>query len=69
MKVKVKHWGIVETIVEVDDKFEDTLPAFERYDDDKYEKLVEELNHILSHEIPEEIHCVKTLDDELIYEN
>lgn len=69
MKVKVRHWDIIETVVEVDDKFEDALLAYECYDDDKYEKLVEELNDVLSHEIPNEIHCVKTLDNELIYEN
>lgn len=69
MKVKVRHWGIIETIVDVDDKFEDALSAYECYDDDKYEKLVEELNDVLTNEFSNEIHCVKTLNDELIYEN
>lgn len=43
MKVKVVYIGRVETEIEVDDKFKETLPAWEDGNDDLFDKLSDEL--------------------------
>ena len=68
MKIKVNYYGYHTTEVEVDDKFEDTLPAYERGDDDTYESLSDELHCLLVHQIPGEICRVSDSDNNTIYE-
>lgn len=43
MKVKVVYIGRVETEIEVDDKFKETLPAWESGNDELFDKLSDEL--------------------------
>ena len=43
MKVKVVYIGRVETEIEVDDKFKETLPAWEDGNDELFDKLSDEL--------------------------
>lgn len=68
MKVKVGYYGVRIVEIEVDDKFAEALPAFERYDDNTYEVLTEELHQILAPQIPGDICYVNNENDELIYE-
>lgn len=51
MKVIVKHWGIVETEVEVDNKF-DNLRGYNFDTTGKNDKLMDELLESLLHEVP-----------------
>lgn len=68
MKIKVSYTGIVTKEVEVDDKFADAIPAYERGDDDTYESLSDELHCLLVREIPGEICRVEDADNKTIYE-
>lgn len=68
MKIKVSYIGIVTEEVEVDDKFADAIPAYERGDDDTYESLSDELHCLLVREIPGEICRVEDADNKTIYE-
>jgi hypothetical protein len=68
MKVKVSYYGYHTTEVEVDDKFKDTIPAYERGDDDTYESLSDELHYLLARQIPGEISSVSDSDNNTIYE-
>lgn len=69
MKVKVAYYGIVEKVVEVDDKFVDILPAWDSGDEDRYDKLSSELHTELARDIPGEISQVFEVDSgELLYE-
>lgn len=68
MKIKVSYTGIVTKEVEVDDKFADAIPAYERGDDDTYESLSSELHCLLVREIPGEICRVDDADNKTIYE-
>lgn len=43
MKVKVAYIGKVEKEIEVDDKFQKALPAWEEGNDDLFDKLTDEL--------------------------
>lgn len=43
MRVKVVYIGRVETEIEVDDKFKETLPAWKNGNDDLFDKLSDEL--------------------------
>lgn len=51
MKLKVIYIGKVTTEIEVDDKFAETFPAWERGDNDTYEKLTDELVEIINPQI------------------
>lgn len=68
MKVKVRYYGYHTKEVEVDDKFADTVPAYERGDDDTYESLSSELHCLLVREIPGEICRVDDANNQTIYE-
>lgn len=68
MKVKVSYYGVRTVEIEVDDKFAEALPAYERFDDDTYEALTEELHQILAPQIPGDICHVDNENDETIYE-
>ena len=70
MKVIVKHWGIVETEVEVDNKFNN----LRRYNFDttgKNDELMDELLESLLHEVPasiDEFFHVRAEDGEILTE-
>lgn len=69
MKVKVAYYGVVEKVVEVDDKFAGILPAWDRGDEDKYDELSSELHNELIKEIPGEISQVfEEESGDLLYE-
>lgn len=69
MKVKVAYYGVVEKVVEVDDKFAGILPAWDSGDEDKYDELSSELHNELVKDIPGEISQVfEEESGELLYE-
>lgn len=68
MKLKVVYIGKVETEIEVDDKFAETLPAWERGDDDTYEKLSDELIQIINPQIDGDLSQIFDNSGELICE-
>lgn len=70
MKIKVKHWGIVERTVEVDDKF-DALRGYNFGDTDKGDELMDELIDTVLHEVPadvSELYNIATDDGEILTE-
>ena len=68
MKVKVCYFNTAE--VEVDDKFADAIPAWERGDYDTFEALTDELHQFLTltTQIPGVICGVDDEDGNVIYE-
>lgn len=68
MKVKVNYYALNTAEIEVDDKFADAVPAFERGDYNTFEALVDELDRVLSPQIPGDICCVDDENGELLYE-
>ena len=66
MKVKVCYCNTAE--IEVDDKFADALPAYKRGDYNTFEALADELDQVLSSQIPGDICSVDDENGELIYE-
>ena len=54
MKVIVKHWGMVYTPVEVDDKF-NSLRGYNFNSTDKEDVLMDELIDTVLHEVPASI--------------
>lgn len=52
MKVKVRYYGMVEEVVDVDDKFKEILPAWDSGDDDKYDELTDDLIQVIKSQIP-----------------
>lgn len=68
MKVAVAHRATVTTVVEIDDKFAEALPAWENGDDETYTNLIDELHEILCRKVTGEICQVFTEDDEVLYE-
>ncbi len=70
MKVAVKHYGIVETLVEVDDKF-NHLRGFNFNSTEEQENLMDELLGILLRTIPVDIddfYNVSAEDGEILTE-
>ena len=65
MKVKVCYYNTAE--IEVDDKFADAVPAYERGDYNTFKALVDELDQVLSFQIPGDICGVDDENGELIY--
>lgn len=68
MKVKVRYIGVVETEMEVDDKFAGAITAWENGDDDTYEKLTDELVGIVNREIPGDLSQIFDSNGELLCE-
>lgn len=68
MKVTVYYYGICSEEVEVDEKFTDTLPAFERGDDDTYVSLTEELYQTLDRQVGGDIHSISDADGNTLFE-
>ena len=68
MKVKVNYYALNTAEIEVDDKFADAVPARRHGDYDTYEALVDELDQVLSSQIPSDIYGVDDENGELIYE-
>lgn len=69
MKVKVAYYGIIEKVIEVDDKFSDALPAWEREDEERYDELTSELHQIVKKEVSGDICSVYDENSgDLIYE-
>ena len=66
MKVKVCYYNTAE--IEVDDKFADALPAYKRGDYNTFEALADELDQVLSSQVPGDICSVDDENGELIYE-
>ena len=67
MKVKVNYYALNTAEIEVDDKFADAVPAYERGDYNTFEVLVDELDQVLSSQIPGDICGVDDENGELIY--
>ena len=67
MKVKVKYYALNTAEIEVDDKFADAVPAYERGDYNTFKALVDELDQVLSSQIPGDIYGVDDETGELIY--
>lgn len=67
MKVKVNYYAFNTAEIEVDDKFADAIPANKRGDYNTFEALVDELNQVLSSQIPGDICAVDDENGELIY--
>lgn len=69
MKVKVAYYGVIEKVVEVDDKFADALPAWERGDEERYDELTNELHQAVRNEVCGDLCSVYDEESgELIYE-
>ena len=66
MKVKVCYYNTAE--IEVDDKFADALPAYKRGDYNTFEALADELDQVLSSQVPGDVCEVDDENGELIYE-
>ena len=66
MKVKVCYYNTAE--IEVDDKFADALPAYKRGDYNTFDALADELDQVLSSQVPGDICSVDDENGELIYE-
>ena len=66
MKVKVCYYNTAE--IEVDDKFADALPAYKRGDYNTFDTLADELDQVLSSQVPGDICSVDDENGELIYE-
>ena len=66
MKVKVCYYNTAE--IEVDDKFADALPAYKRGDYNTFEALADELDQVLSSQVPGDVCSVDDENGELIYE-
>ena len=67
MKVKVNYYALNTAEIEVDDKFADAVPAYERGDYNTFRTLVDELDRVLSPQIPGDICGVDDENGELIY--
>ena len=67
MKVKINYYALNTAEIEVDDKFADAVPAYERGDYNTFEALVDELDQVLSPQIPGDICGVDDENGELIY--
>lgn len=70
MKVKVKHWGIVERTVEIDDKF-DALRGYYFGDTGEGDELMDELIDTVLREVPasvDELYNIATDDGEILTE-
>lgn len=67
MKVKVNYYALNTAEIEVDDKFADAVPAYERGDYDTFKALRDELDQVLSFQIPGDICSVDDENGELIY--
>ena len=67
MKVKVNYYALDTAEIEVDDKFADAVPAYERGDYNTFEALADELDQVLSSQIPGDICGVDDENGELIY--
>lgn len=68
MKVTVSYYVLNTAEIEVDDKFAEAIPAWRRGDYDTYEALIEELERVLSPQIPDEICAVDDENGDVIYE-
>ena len=66
MKVKVCYYNTAE--IEVDNKFADALPAYKRGDYNTFEALADELDQVLSSQVPGDVCSVDDENGELIYE-
>ena len=66
MKVKVCYYNTTE--IEVDDKFADALTAYKRGDYNTFEALADELDQVLSSQVPGDVCSVDDENGELIYE-
>lgn len=67
MKVKVNYYALNTAEVEVDDKFADAIPALKHGDYNTFEALIDELDQVLSFQIPGDIYSVDDENGELIY--
>ena len=67
MKVKVNYYALNTAEIEVDDKFADALPAYKRGDYNTFEALADELDQVLSSQVPGDICGVDDENGELIY--
>ena len=67
MKVKVNYYALNTAEIEVDDKFADAVPAYERGDYNNIKALRDELDQVLHFQIPGDICSVDDENGELIY--
>ena len=68
MKVKVNYYALNTAEIEVDDKFADAVPAYKRGDYNTFEALADELDQVLSSQVPGDVCEVDDENGELIYE-